>query len=98
MNDIGTSTPYFSFLLCSHPKEKLINAYVNGQPIGSIHNGVFSPHAFSHPSGIPTPIRLAQMPQPFPFEDMFEMKRVLHAAIDKLEIVDEETQPMEEKS
>jgi hypothetical protein len=94
MNDIGTQSPYFSFLLCAHPKEKLVNAYVNGQAIGSIKDGVFSPHAFAHANGVPTPIRLTQMPKPFPFADMLDMKRALHAAIDKLEIIDEETHPI----
>ena len=89
MNDIGTTSPYLSILFCVHDHAKLVNAYVNGQPIGSIKDGVFSPHAFSHSSGSPIPVRLTQIPKPFPFETMDEFKDFMDAVIDKLQMVEE---------
>lgn len=86
MNDIGSTSPYFSFLICSHANGALINAYVNGQAIGTIRDSVFNPHVFSHPGGTPTPITLNQLPNPFPFAALADMKAMLHQVIERLEV------------
>ncbi len=90
MNDIGTQTPYFSFLLCSHDSGKLINLYLNGQPIGAIKSGVLSPQCFSHVSGNPTPIRLRQVGQPMPFGSLVELKTFLYGVVDKIDLIEED--------
>ena len=85
-------SPYFSFLLCSHESGALINVYVNGMPMGTIRAGVFEPHGFIYPQGEPVLIRLNNLPKPFPFKTLGDMKAMLHEAIDKLSIIDGETE------
>ena len=80
---------YFSFLITSHEDGKLVAAYVNGMPIGQIQNGEFKPHGFVYPKGEPVLVNINNLPDPFPFKSLDEMKATLHQLIDKLEIVED---------
>ena len=87
--------PYFSFLLTSHsaPESSVIAAYVNGMPIGQILDDTFKPHGFIYPKGEPVLIQLHNLPNPFPFDSLDEMKRVLHEAIDQIDLPAPEANP-----
>lgn len=82
-------SPYFSFLICSHNRGALVHAYVNGMPLGIIRDGVFEPHGFVYPKGEPVLTHLHNLPDPFPFETLAEMKEALHSAIDKLSVIED---------
>ncbi len=79
MNDIGTQSPYFSFLICSHDSGRLVNAYINGRPIGSLKDGVFQP----------LDTKLGQLPQPLPFDSLANLKAFLNSVVDKIELIEE---------
>ena len=84
MNDIGTNSPYFSFLICQHPKA--VNLYVNGLPIGNIEQGKFVPAKLGADKDNQVPISINNLADPFPFSSTADLKSALIAIVNSIEI------------
>lgn len=81
---------YLSFLLCllgyGTPRQT-INAYVNGQPLGTIDAaGTFQPHERSMPDGSKQATRFRDLGEPQPFGSLEELREFLHEVVDRLEL------------
>ena len=79
MNNLGTSTPYCSFLICRHPDSTQM--YLNGRPIGEVRDGKFTPAQLNGKD-----ITMRDLAEPFPFHSLTDMKHVLTVLVQLIEI------------
>lgn len=77
---------YFSFLLCFH--EKVTNVYYNGRPIGVISNGKFAVAEVIQ-RGVKRGVRLSDLLDPCPFENVEELKNAVIDAIQSIQLAPE---------
>lgn len=82
--------PYFSFLICSGQSGRQVHVYFNGQPIGIIESGAFSPATLAPNQ---RPVMLRDLGNPCPFDTVVQLKARLHEIVDAFEIDEPKPEP-----
>ncbi len=77
--------PYWSFLICSASNARAVNIYLNGRSLGSLIDLKWVPQTLPPNS---RPVTLRDIADPQPFESLAEMKLVLQAIVETIEVAE----------